>query len=92
MATLSEVLRGNDIAPLLVSLGRGLIEAMVMAALAAALIYLTAVQIEGLPDWAMVLIVAAGTKGIRLAEGLADQIDANSKRAPERGDGQTPPG
>jgi hypothetical protein len=74
----TNVLHGVGFPPVLVGLARGLAEAMVLAALGAAAVFIADADL-GDKAWLGPIIWA----GIRTAEGWADQIDPTKRRREE---------
>lgn len=70
-----DILRGLNLPPFLVSLARGLIEAAIIGALGAAVIFLGEIDISQLPDGIGPVGLGIAVWVLRALEGLADQID-----------------
>jgi hypothetical protein len=83
MSRIIELLRGLDLPPWVASVIRGAIEATVLGGLAALAIFLTEIQIDGVPDYMAAIAIGLGLKVIRVAEGAADSIDPAKKRRPD---------
>lgn len=73
------VLRGIDVPPVVVGFARGLAEAVVLAALGAAAVYLT--DGDNVPD-NIEFVLPGAFLVIRTLEGIADHIDPAKQRVP----------